>query len=190
MVGYTCGGCGTALPEEFCGPPPRSPCPTCGSDVRNAWMRGEAAGFTLRCSAALSARLSPAFATRDWRRRWAQIQTTGAGLAVPYTEPMSGETIHARCAELHAFFVSSYHLKDALRAERPNGVAVQAVEAAVTNSPELALLADLANLEKHVSGDRPPRSGAWPTFGTLEGATMKDGSGWRLRLEILHAGDR
>ena len=102
---------------------------------------------------------------------------------------MEGAAIQARRAELLAFFVSAYHLKDALKAEKPNGVAGQSIEDAISRTPSLSLLADLCNLEKHVKprGKDLPRSGDWPSYGTLAGATSYPG--WQIRLPVLHGTD-
>ena len=52
----------------------------------------------------------------------------------------------------------------------------------------LALLADLANLEKHVKLNRPPRSGDVPTI-NVEGLQRGSGEGgWRLKATITHQG--
>jgi len=69
------------------------------------------------------------------------------------------------------------------------GVSEATVEAAVTNSPALALLADLANLDKHGNLNRPPRSGHVPAIKTVKGSSVDSSSGgWRLDMEIEHAG--
>src|SRR5215211_233346 len=53
--------------------------------------------------------------------------------------------------------------KDALiAASGPHGVTASTIEAAITNDPDLALLADLANIDKHFKLSRPARSGHAP----------------------------
>lgn len=186
MTGYTCGGCGVSLVGAASGASPRPPCSACGSQLRNAWMKAEAMAFKLTLSGSITARLSAATATRDWRRRWAQIQTVAAGLLGPFDEPMSGDAIHARCHALHAFYIQSYHLKDALISDLPNGLNKASIEGAITSTPDLALLADLCNLDKHVNVTSKPRSGTWPTFASLSGKGVSQGNGWHLHLEIVH----
>ena len=51
----------------------------------------------------------------------------------------------------------------------------------------LALIADLANLDKHGKLNGPPRSGNVPHLSAAKGATKLDGS-WQLRLDIEHGG--
>jgi hypothetical protein len=81
----------------------------------------------------------------------------------------------------------AYHLKDLLKdASGSTGISKRAVESAVTNDASLALLADLANLNKHGQLDRPPRSGAVPAITSVEGVTVADG--WQLRVTISHGG--
>jgi hypothetical protein len=58
---------------------------------------------------------------------------------------LSSEAIHAARHQLHSLYIQAYHLKDALKDESTTtGVGGQKVEDAITNTPELALLADLA----------------------------------------------
>jgi hypothetical protein len=67
------------------------------------------------------------------------------------------------------------------------------VEDAITNTPELALLADLANLanldnlDKHARLTKSARSGDVPRIVAACGHSEADG-GWRLDLEIAHGG--
>jgi hypothetical protein len=77
-------------------------------------------------------------------------------------------------------------------------VSEAAIEAAVTGDPDLALLADLANLDKHSKLNRPPGSGAVPRVSFGSGAVprvsfqaVQAGSGeggWRLVMTIQHQG--
>jgi hypothetical protein len=112
-------------------------------------------------------------------------------LLEPRTGSRSAERINNERHKLHAFYVQTYHIKDALIADAANtGISEAAVEQAVTGDPALALLADLANLDKHVDLTRKPRSGHVPVIKGARGTTSP-GSGpdtWRLDLEIEHAG--
>jgi hypothetical protein len=81
------------------------------------------------------------------------------------------------------FFVSAYHLRDALVKDHVAGR--DQVERAISDSPTLSLLADLANLEKHRILERPPRSGEIPRMSLSD---VADKSGWRLRVVIAHKG--
>jgi hypothetical protein len=101
---------------------------------------------------------------------------------------MSGEAIRSARDRLFSFFVLTYHLKDGLKEE--SGIEANIIEGAVRADPDLALLADLANLDKHGRLDRPPRSGSVPRIGEVAG--LQDGAGsdgWRLSMPIHH-GDR
>jgi len=69
------------------------------------------------------------------------------------------------------------------QAENPNGIA-PSVETAINTNPQLALLADLANLSKHAKLTKPPRSGAVPTLGKLSG--VSGAAGWMLSLPVVH----
>lgn len=64
------------------------------------------------------------------------------------------------------------------------------MEAAVTNEPALALLADLANLDKHGNLNRPPRSGHVPMILGASGSSSTANGGWKLELEIEDDGAR
>jgi hypothetical protein len=63
---------------------------------------------------------------------------------------MSGVAINAANHRLQSFYIQAYHLKDALKS-------APAIEPAIAADPALALLADLANLDKHSRLNRPPR---------------------------------
>jgi hypothetical protein len=84
----------------------------------------------------------------------------------------------------------TYHLKDALKREAvATGVTGGVVEAAISSDPALALLADLANLDKHGMLDHPPRSGHVPAITAVEGQSLDvPPGGWRLHLTVDHGG--
>jgi hypothetical protein len=102
--------------------------------------------------------------------------------------------IMAARAELLTFFVRSYHLKDALVAEAAAlALTRNEIEKAISGDPELALLADLANLDKHHRLDRPPRSGEVPVIELPihRAGAVRDGldvassttAAWQVKLE-------
>jgi hypothetical protein len=132
--------------------------------------------------------ITPTDQARDWKRRWREIERRSTGLQKPRTGSIGGESVHVARDELHAFYIECYHLKDVLKVEAATlGITGQQVEDAITADPVLALLADLANLDKHAKLDAkkyPPRSGHVPTFGHASGAST--GTGWLLELPIIH----
>jgi hypothetical protein len=138
----------------------------------------------------MSAALTPGDQGRDWRRRWEEVQRELADLLVPHSERLSGDAIHAAAYRVQSFFIQAYHLKDALKAdESAHGVPGTAIETAITNDADLALLADLANLGKHLQLTKPPRSGNAPAVGPARGVTStSQGADWQLAMTITHAG--
>ena len=91
--------------------------------------------------------------------------------------------------QLRSFYVLAFHLRDALIEEASTtGIPEGVVKAAVRNDPALALLADLANLDKHGKLNDPPKSGHAPRLGEARGASSLEAPGWRLDLVIEHAG--
>jgi hypothetical protein len=179
-----CGGCGKELDTSF-NTEPRPACPACGSTARSFGIICETGQIQIT-GGTPDAELSPGNQVRDWSQRWETIQATADKIKQPSTEPLDRDTISRRRSELLAFYVQCYHLKDALRAERPNGVTANAVEGAITASQTLSLVADLCNLEKHATpgSQHPARSGSWPTLESVSGRTC-DG-GWKLVLRIRH----
>jgi hypothetical protein len=134
--------------------------------------------------------LKPGDQSRGWRRRWEEAERELEALLAPSTEPLSGDSIHAARRRLHSFYVQTYHIKDALIAEEAStGVSRQLIEKAITDDPDLSLLADLANLDKHGKLTKPPRSGHVPIIRSVEGDVPDSTSeGWRLRLTVDHGG--
>jgi hypothetical protein len=132
--------------------------------------------------------LSPRDQSRGWNRRWLDIQAQLERLVAPRNDELSGEGIHAAARELRSFYIQTYHLKDALKAEATShGVTHSEIEAAITGDPELALLADLANLDKHHKLTASPRSGAVPHIVSVQGTRAGSGEGgWRLEMKITH----
>jgi len=105
---------------------------------------------------------------RGWERRWQEAQRDLRDLLVPQTVPSSNDTIHAAARHLRDFYIQTYHIKDALKhAASTTGISSATVENVVTGEPTLALLADLANLDKHSKLSHPPRSGQVPRIKPL-----------------------
>lgn len=180
-----CGGCGSPLDQPANLPvEERTPCPSCGSMSRHISVTCSG-GLTPAGSA--SVELTPGAQARDWRQRWIEIQEHLKRLLAPHFESMSAVSIQNANHELHSFFVQAYHLKDSLIQDAgATGVTAATIENAITADSHLALLADLANLDKHGKLTKPPRSGdvpAWEVSGASDG-----GAGWRLSLKIRHKG--
>lgn len=148
-------------------------------------------GLAEEVNAAMSVGINmrPAKQARDWQSRWEQVKTGLAAIDRERSEPLSATSIHAARQELHAFYVQTYHLKDALVHESDTlGLSREVIENAVTASPALALIADLANLEKHAALQRGTRSGHVPHVVDVSGETGPGALGWRLKLAIEHDG--
>lgn len=108
-------------------------------------------------------------------------------MSSPSAETMSGESIHAWLQQLLSFFIHAYHLKDALKDAAPSlGLDASEIEAAITNDPRLALLADLANLDKHFKLKKLPRSGCVPVIQQISGVDSAAANGWLLSVKIVH----
>lgn len=141
----------------------------------------------LRVASSVSLELTPGAQARDWRQRWIEIQDHLKRLVTPHSESMSAASIQNANHDLHSFFVQAYHLKDALIQDAgTTGVSANSIENAITADPSLALLADLANLDKHGKLTKPPRSGDIPTY-QVSGVS-EEKTGWRLSLRIQHRG--
>jgi hypothetical protein len=135
----------------------------------------------------VSAALTPGDHERDWKRRWEEAERGLARIKQPRTGDLSAEAVNAAHQELQSFFIQTYHLKDALKAD--GSVPQNDVEQAITNDADLALLTDLANLDKHFKLNRDARSGDTPVIGPAQGVTTSDWSGWQLSLPITHGGN-
>lgn len=135
--------------------------------------------------------LRPGDQGQDWDRRWQDIEAEVANLFQPFTTPMTGPAIQAARQRLLDFYVTAYHLKDDLiSSSAVTGVPRKTIENAISNDPDLALLADLANLRKHRKLNRTPRSGHVPTELSRAGTYLPGAPspGWRLDLVIIHNG--
>jgi hypothetical protein len=180
-----CGGCAAPLDQPAnLAVEERTPCPNCGSMSRQINVMCSS-GVTIGGSA--SWELTPGAQVRDWRQRWIEIQAHLKRLLVPHLESMSAAAIQNANHEMHSFFLQAYHLKDSLVQDAgATGVPAATIEKAITADFHLALLADLANLDKHGKLTKPPRSGDIPTW-EVSGASA-GGAGWRLSLKIRHKG--
>jgi hypothetical protein len=100
---------------------------------------------------------------------------------------MSGQSIHTWVQRLFSFFIHTYHFKDVLKNAAPSlGLNQSDVEDAITKDPRLALLADLANLNKHFKLTKTPRSGSVPIIEQLSGVDSSTGNGWIISVKIKH----
>jgi hypothetical protein len=138
----------------------------------------------------IKASLGPAEQERTWERQWKDAQAHLDRLLAPRPEPLNAEAVHAANEDLQAFYVQTYHIKDSLKnASATTGVSRKTVEDEISNNPDLALLADLANLAKHGHLLSPPRSDHVPRIASVHGSTISDGSAsgtWRLDVVIEH----
>lgn len=67
-------------------------------------------------------------------------------------------------------------------------MAAKTIEEMIDSDHHLALLADMANLDKHTVLTRRLHSGELPVIGKVGGEQPGSGGGWRLRLEVTHKG--
>jgi len=180
-----CSGCGSPLDQPANLPvEERTPCPICGSMSRQINVT---CTDKVKFTDSLSMELTPGTQARDWRQRWIEIQEHLKRLLAPHSEPMSAASIQNANHDLHSFFVQAYHLKDSLIHDAgTTGVRATTIENTITADPHLALLADLANLDKHGKLSKAPRSGDIPTW-DVSGVSDGD-AGWRLSLTIRHKG--
>ena len=180
-----CGGCGSPLDQPANLPvEERTPCPICGSMSRQINVT---CTDKVKFTDSLSMELTPGTQARDWRQRWIEIQEHLKRLLAPHSGPMSAASIQNANHDLHSFFVQAYHLKDSLIQDAgTTGVPATTIENGITADPHLALLADLANLDKHGKLSKAPRSGDIPTWDVS--GVSDDDAGWRLSLKIRHKG--
>lgn len=129
--------------------------------------------------------LIPGQQDRDWKQKWIAVQADLRRLRKPRSGQLSGASIQVARHELHSLFVQAYHLKDSLIHDGVKPKAV--IEAAVTNSATLSLLADLANLDKHGKLTKPPRSGSVPSISRVSGHSVPP-SDWQISMTISHNG--
>ena len=182
MDTVTCSICGASRPPELSATLERPPCPQCGG---TALMFGvsieESISFSVQCLA----ELIPGNQARDWKQRWKQAQKDLQSVSSPSAETMSGESIHEWLQQLFSFFIHTYHLKDALKDAAPSlGLNASDIEAAITNDPTLALLADFANLDKHFKFTKLPRSGCVTVIEQIFGVYSASGNEWLLFVKF------
>jgi hypothetical protein len=191
-TGVTCSGCGAQRSAELASTAERPPCPICGkTDITVGVTIADESVSTVD---SVEAALGPAEQERTWQRRWQDAREHLNRLLAPRPEPLSAMAVNAVHADLQAFYIQTYHLKDALLASSAKtGISEQTVENEITNNPDLALLADLANLDKHYQLAKKPRSGDAPKIVSVQGVTSSGGTtpgSWRPRVEIEHLGNR
>ncbi len=144
-------------------------------------------------TASLTTRLVPGDQKRGWKQRFHEAERELTELLAPQTSTRSAGTVNAARHSLHSFYVQTYHIKDALKVDAGStGISGSTVEAAISGDPVLALLADLANLDKHGAWNpkKTPRSGSVPVIESVGGTSSHNSQPetWRLDMVIKHAG--
>ena len=179
-----CRNCGAGQPEPLDASLRYPDCNRCGA---RAWHIDVTITESANASSVVLGTLTPGGDTaRDWKRRWQSIQADLESLSEPSMETMSRDTIFAWQDRLFGWYVLAYHLKDALKSVAPNlGIDSPAIEKAIDSDLRLALLADLANQDKHTQLDRPPRSRLVPKIGVPKGSDVLP-CGWILQLPVHH----
>lgn len=166
----TCAGCGAARPSELASVTPRPPCPECGDTNINIALAMEPATLGFSTKLGLSVGVDH---ERDWKRRWQEIEA--ATILGQQPGGISTEAIHTARAELEAFCVACFHLRDHLANDPSVPLNLEQIGAAINATPTLALVADLANVGKHAVLHYTLHSGHEPTI-VSERATTVDGS--------------
>ena len=183
MNAVACSKCHTVRPPEIALATERIPCPTCGG---TSLTIGESISECASATSHVYAELIPGMQDRDWRLRWKLVECELQAIVSPHEEIMSRESIHAAQQRLLSFFILAYHLKDALKHEaRVLGIVRSDIEKAINDDTRLALLADLANLDKHSRLTEPPRSGSIPVIARVSGVDIPEG-GWKLSMQVEH----
>jgi hypothetical protein len=187
-VDVICARCGALRDSSLAHVSDKPPCPECGA-TGVTFRLGIASEVNVAGSVSLALGTLP---SRDWKRRWDVLQQELARLRTPHVGELSGDAVHAAQHELQSFYIQAYHLKDALIADSPShGIKPDAIENAITADPNLALIADLANFDKHGALDRPPRSGHVPSVASARGLRAGSGEGgWQLEVVISHDAQR
>jgi hypothetical protein len=135
----------------------------------------------------VAAELEPADQSHGWRHDWRHITEEVERLGGPQPGPVDADAIHRAAMDLRHLYVAIYSFKDALKAEQAV-MPIQRVEDAIDESPDLQLIADLANLVKHGTLTSL-RSGTAPEFVCRRGATGS-GAGWIIKVTIQHGDHR
>ncbi len=184
MDTVTCSTCGASRQLELSEISERTPCPQCGTTVLRF---GALIEESMSVSVQWVTEVIPRNQVRDWKQRWNQVQIDFQLVSTLSTETTSAEAIHAWSQRLFSFFIHAYHLKDALRdAASSLGLTASDIESAISNDQRLAVIADLANLDKHSQLTRPPRSGYKPEIVQISGLDTSAGNGWILSVKIKH----
>lgn len=183
----SCSECGYELDPEWAHRPDRPPCPQCGA---TGVAIAVDIATEINIASEIEVGIGPSDPERDWAQRWNEIQTELHRIDRRYDPPPTSEAVMTANGDLFQFFVRAYHLKDALILDPSSGLLKKTVEDAVSDTPALALLADLCNLNKHYEWDpsKTPRSGGIPKPGKVFGVMPGAGGQWRLRSEIEHLG--
>ena len=188
MTSVRCRGCGRFRSAQLAGTANRPSCSYCEA---TAVAIGGLAALVVTPTLRAGVMLTPGDQRQGWERRWQDIQDEWSELGIPLTGPMSSQAIQAARQRLQSFYVNCYHLKDYLRiATLPRGVTPKAIENTITNEPDLALLCDMANLNKHGDLSLPPRSGDKPCIASWAGSDSMHGPGWHIKLIVEHRGQR
>lgn len=180
--GPVCSNCGLDRADNRGMGEQRPPCPRCGEQsVTFSVQITDAIGPT---SDDVGIEMTPGDQTWDWRARWEQVLREFAELVAPRTDEMGAEGIRAARYRLNQFYISAFHLKDALKKQTTHDV-----EKAINATTELAILADLANSEKHDGLDpgRRTHSGHEPRIKKVSGTSLPAG-GWKVVVVIEHDG--
>ena len=169
----------------------RPPCSNCGGTAIEVAVTISAQSMAI---ATAEAALAPGEQERTWEMRWQIAQDQLNRLLASRSEPLSADAIHAAHADLQAFYIQTYHIKDSLRAaSATTRISERTIENEITNNPDLALLADLANLDKHYRLSKKTRSGDAPKIVSVRGISSSRGTppnSWRLEVAIEHNGQR
>lgn len=160
----------------------RDPCPRCGQTATATTCTSQPSP---RSSPNFESELTPGDQDRSWKLlRWRNIQDSLVSLLEPRAGQTSSKNIESAERELLAFFVTGYHLEDALTEGRV--IARKELRAAMRADPDLALLRYLSILDEHHAIESDPWSGHTPVVGKRSGVSPDQG--WRLKLVIEHAG--
>ncbi len=180
MSHVTCTECGSDRPDELATVGERTRCPVCVWTAITIHLSAVAQGMS-SASGKLTMALRPG-KTRGWQQRWQLIQDDLARQLLPRTEPLTDDSIRQAHHELQSLFVQAYNLRDALTEEA--GIPLRKMKSAIANEPALALLADMANLDKHGRLKSRPWSGDVPRIVDVQGVTGSGVAHWGLKVAV------
>ena len=185
MTDVRCSKCDLPRSSDLASPGvPRTPCPNCGA---TSLIISVSVFAQVGVQVEVYSTMVPGEQSRSWERRWKNVKSALQELSRPISGVMSGESIHSEAQRLLSLIVDIYNIKDALKAEATSlGIRPQAVEDATNRDPRLTLIADLANLEKHATLSKPPRSGIIPSVTQIVGQDVRGTTGWRSVVTICH----